>query len=133
MLTYRLRHSAALVLMVTQLVGCYHWVESPTGVGALVQDSVTAVRLTLRDETRFEVPQPTVVGDSIRGSGWGTVTGDDGSVEGATAIEDVEIVEVFQVNGGATAVMVTSLLLVGVLVIVGSQVEIKSFGGAWQN
>ena len=45
MLIHRLRQLVALVLTVTLLVGCHHWV--PIRVEALAQDSVPTVRLTL--------------------------------------------------------------------------------------
>ena len=101
---YRLRHSVALVLIVTQLVGCYHWVPTSTGIDAMVQDSVPKLRLTLRDEfRRVTVMQPAVVGDSIYGAYLGG--------GGATALEDVSIVEVWEVDKGKTATGVLGFLL----------------------
>ncbi len=104
MLTYRLRHSVALVLMGTQLVGCHHWVASPDGVGTLAQDSVPKLRLTIRDEfRRVTVMQPAVVGDSIYGVYLGGA--------GAMALEDVSIVEVWELDKGKTAIGVLGFLL----------------------
>lgn len=108
---FRLRRSVALVLMVTQLVGCYHWVATPTRVGALAQDSVPKLRLTLRDETRVTVVQPTVVGDSIYGT---SVSGDGAR---GTALEQVGLVEVWEMDKGKTAVSAVGVgLMVGFVV-----------------
>ena len=116
MLTYRLRHSVALVLMVTQFVGCYRWVPTSTGIDALVQDSVRTVRLTLRDESRVPVLQPIIVGDTIKWSGHKTSAGTTVGVHGAAALEDVDVVEVWELDGGATGSAVGGFLVAGLLI-----------------
>ena len=109
MLIHGLRQLVALVLTVTLLVGCHHWV--PIRVEALAQDSVPTVRLTLWDESNVTVEQPTLVGDSI----YGAYPGGDGAIKGAAALKNVRTVEVWELDKMKTAQWVVAGLLWGLM------------------
>ncbi len=122
MLTYRLHYSAALLLMVTHFVGCHHWVASPTPVGVLAQDSVPKLRLTIRDEfRRVTVMQPAVVGDSIYGVYLGGA--------GAMALEDVSIVEVWELDKGKVAIGVLGALFIATTITATVALVVACSGG----
>jgi hypothetical protein len=97
---------------------CTNWVAQPVSPDQVVSRKPAQVRITLANGSRTVMAAPTIVGDSLIG----VPADSQGARSGrrlSTALSDVQSLEVQQVNGGKTALMVVGAGL-GALLVIGA-------------
>jgi hypothetical protein len=122
------RRLATLVMTVSLLGGCSTWRMQGLAPATAISATSTPphVRITLRDETRFEVYQAVVQGDSLLGVGpaaplraynYGRPVAPTLShARIAVALSDIRTLEIRTHSGGKTTLLVTGII-VGLLAV----------------
>ena len=109
-----LMRSIALILAVTQLVGCYKWKPTLLAPEALVQGgSPERLRVTLHDGSEVTLNKPIIVGDSLLGT-----YGETGRLRrNGVALNQIVVVEVGTLDKAQTGLWVAWSVLTAVFVV----------------